>query len=159
MRTFPAASRKWLTRSLPTTIHGQLLLAFAFFAGLTCLALAVAFLALSGIASSLLRIINTALPSLASVQEVSQQAARFAEHAPALYAVDTPQRRAQETATLLAEQQALLEALRPIETNFGGSAAALRRTVEQMGTTVKELDGLVQRRLDSPRGPAPISSR
>jgi signal transduction histidine kinase/HAMP domain-containing protein len=133
---------------LPTTIHGQLLLAFAFFAGLTCLALAVAFLALSGIASSLLRIINTALPSLASVQEVSQQAARFAEHAPALYAVDTPQRRAQETATLLAEQQALLEALRPIETNFGGSAAALRRTVEQMGTTVKELDGLVQRRLD-----------
>src|SRR4029453_9601566 len=98
MRTFPAAGRKWLTRLLPTTIHGQLLLAFAFFAGLTCLALAVAFLALSGIASSLLRIINTALPSLASVQEVSQQAARFAEHAPALYAVDTQQRRAQETA-------------------------------------------------------------
>ena len=148
MRTFPAAGRKWLTRLLPTTIHGQLLLAFAFFAGLTCLALAVAFLALSGIASSLLRIVNTALPSLASVQEVSQQAARFAEHAPALYAVDTQQRRAQETAALLAEQQALLEALRPIETNFGGSAAALRRTVEQMGTTVKELDGLVQRRLD-----------
>lgn len=148
MHTYPGIGHRWWACLLPRTIHGRLLLAFAFFAGLTCFALIVAFLSLSGIASSLLRIVNTALPSLASVQEISQQAVRFAEHTPALYAVDTQERRAQEAAAVMAEQRALLQALRPIEASFGGSTLALRRTVEKIGATVSELDRLVQRRLD-----------
>jgi hypothetical protein len=136
-------------RSRGFGIRSHLFLAFGVVAALTVMASAVAFVSYNRVGATLSAITEHNMPAMSLALTLARESAEITSTAPALAAAADKKAHDAATATVEAHMQSLGKVIDALAAQPEGAApaAALRKTVQQLAASLKNLSGSVELRL------------
>ncbi|WP_299843310.1 ATP-binding protein [uncultured Roseovarius sp.] len=126
----------------------RLFLAFLAIAGAPALAGLFAWIELRDIAQTQASIAERTIPRITEVRAIAEDSARIVVAAPELGSVSTQEAREKRKAFLIFHVKALSDRLNSFEGPDGSDKSELRRTTAQIGAKIRDLDSLVEHRIE-----------